>query len=150
MQRASTRVQQALRPKTSRCYDLLFRNFVGFCVCNKINIVFTTIDEIMAYMEYLVENAVSVNMVANNISAIRAKFVMYGLPHDLLHHLHHSRIQYFIRSLKINRSLTVTTRNIMSLTTLSNLVHLCESLPSGKSFKAIFLIAFFVFYAFQM
>ena len=142
MQRATTRVQQALRPKTARCYDLLFRNFVGFCVCNKINIIYITIDEIMAYMEYLVENGVSVNMVANNISAIRAKFVMYGLPHDLLHH---PRIQYFIKSLKINRPLTVTTRNIMSLSTLETLVQLCESLPSGISFKAIFLIAFFVF-----
>ena len=85
MQRASTRVQQALRPKTSRCYDLLFRNFIGFCVCNKITITSISIDEIMAYMQYLVENGVSVNMVSNNISAIRAKFVMYGLPHDLLH-----------------------------------------------------------------
>ena len=135
MQRATTRVQQALRPKTSRCYDLLFCNFIGFCVCNKINIISISIDEIMAYMEYLVENGVSVNMVSNNISAIRAKFVMYGLPHDLLHH---PRIAYFTKSLKINRPLTVTPRNIMSLATLSNLVHLCSSLTSGQSFKAIF------------
>ena len=60
MQRASTRVQKALRPKTSRCYDLLFRNFIGFCVCNTVNIFSISTDEVMAYMEYLVENGVSV------------------------------------------------------------------------------------------
>ena len=142
MHRATARVQQALRPKTSRCYDLLFRNFLGFCICTNITMSCMGIDEIMAYLEYLVDNGVSVHMVSNNVSAIRAKFVMYGLPHDLLHH---PRIAYFIKSLKINRPLTVTPRNIMSLNTLSNLVHLCQSLTSGDSFKAIFLIAFFGF-----
>ena len=142
MQRASTRVKQALRPKTSIFYDLLFRNFFGFCIRNKIIMPSISIDEIMAYMEYLVENGVNVNMVSNNVSAIKAKFVMYGLPHCLLQH---PRIAYFIKSLKINRPLTVTPRNIMSLSTLSNLVHLCKSITSGASFKAIFFIVFFGF-----
>ena len=101
-----------------------------------------SIDEIMAYMEYLVENGVSVNMVANNISAIKAMFVMYGLPHPLLQH---PRVHYFIKSLKINRPLSVTSRNIMSLPELTELVKLCDSLPIGSPFKAIFRIAFFCF-----
>ena len=98
----------------------------------------------MAYMEYLVENGVSVNMVANNILAIKAMFVMYGLPHPLLQH---PRVHYFIKSLKINRPLSVTSRNIMSLPELTELVKLCDSLPIGPPFKAIFLIAFFCFFA---
>ena len=57
-----------------------------------------SIDEIMAYMEYLVENGVSVSIVANSISAIKAMSVMYGLPQLLLQH---PRVHYFIKSLKL-------------------------------------------------
>ena len=41
---------------------------------------------IMAYLEFLVVNGVSVNMVANNISAIKANLIMYSLEHAFLDH----------------------------------------------------------------
>ena len=39
---------------------------------------------ILAYLEFLVKNNVSVNMVANHVSAIKAKFIMYDLQYAIL------------------------------------------------------------------
>ena len=40
-----------------------------------------SLDVLMAYLEFLVENKVPLNMVANNTSALTANFIMYGLDH---------------------------------------------------------------------
>ena len=39
---------------------------------------------ILAYLEFLVKNNVSVNMVANHVSAIKAVFIMYDLQYAIL------------------------------------------------------------------
>ena len=78
MKAANVRIQTAFRPKTSRCYDLLFRNFVGFCICNKIAIHSVSVEIILAYLEYMVINGFGVHMVYNNLSAIKAEFAIYG------------------------------------------------------------------------
>ena len=139
---ASARVKSSLRPKTKRCYELLFRNFVAFCICVNKSVHDINLGVALAYLEYLVENNVSVHMVANNISAIRASLIMYGL--DYLY-LDHPRVRYFVKSLKINRPLAVVKRNVMSLATLKRLALLCDDIQFGFVFKPVFLIAFFGF-----
>ena len=109
--RAASRVSHAFRPKTRRCYELLFRNFMGFCVITSLNVQSIQVHDIIAYLEYLVENGVSYNMISNNISALKANFIMYDLR---FHLLEHPRIRFFIRSLKINRPLSLVKHNILS------------------------------------
>ena len=46
----------------------------------------------MAYLQFLIENNVSVHMVANHISALKANFVMYGLDYTVLNN---PRVSYF-------------------------------------------------------
>ena len=94
----------------------------------------------MAYLEFLVENNVLANMLANNVSAVKANFVMWSLNYQLLDD---PRIKYFLKSIKINRPLCTVLRNIMSLDTLSSLIEACSSLVSPYTFKAIFLISLF-------
>ena len=53
-----------------RCYKLLFRNFVRFCLCCKIKVSCISLNEIMAYLEVLFENNVSIHMLANNVSLL--------------------------------------------------------------------------------
>ena len=52
----------------------------------------------MEYLEFLVKKQVSVSMIANHVSAVKAQFIIYGLP---FHILEHPEIKYFIKSLKI-------------------------------------------------
>ena len=98
--KASSRLHMAYRPKTRRCYQLLFRNFIGFCICSGIDPSKITLYEVLAYLEYLSENGVSCNMLANNISALKANFIMYSLQYDLMDQ---SQVRLFIKATKINR-----------------------------------------------
>ena len=139
---ANNRIKAAFRPKTRRCYEILFRLFVGFCLCSGVDLCSLDLSCVIAYLEFLVKNKVSVNMIANHVSALKAQFIMYGLP---FHILQHPKIRYFQKSLKINRPPSSVTRNIISLPILSTLVHQCSTIPFGRVFKSIFLIAFFGF-----
>ena len=117
--KATSRLHIAYRPKTRRCYQLLFRNFIGFCICSNINPSKITLQEVLAYLEYLLENGVSCNMLSNNISALKANFIMYSLHYELMDQ---PQVRLFIKAIKINRPLAITTRNIMSIDTLKDLI----------------------------
>ena len=97
---------------------------------------------VMAYLEFLVINGVSVNMVANNISAIKANFVMYSLDHAFLDH---PKIRYFLKSMKMSRPLAVTDRPIMSIDILHAFISACNFIPFVSVHAAVFLIAYFGF-----
>ena len=139
---ANSRLRDAFRPKAKRCYQLLFRNFVGFCVCAAISLRSVSLSVVMAYLEFLVSNGVSANMVANNISAIKANFVMYSLDHSFLDH---PRVRYFLKSMKMSRPLSVTDRPIMTVDTLHSFISACKFIPFGNIYAAVFLIAYFGF-----
>ena len=139
--KASSRLHTAYRPKTRRCYQLLFRNFLGFCICSDIDPSKITLHELLAYFEYLSENGVSCNMLPNNISALKANFIMYTLQYEL----EKPQVSLFVKATRINRPLAIMTRNIMSIDTLKALIAACDVLTSPYTFKAIFLIAFFGF-----
>ena len=79
-------------------------------------------------------------MLTNSISALTSNFVMWGLNYQLLDH---SRIRYFLKSIKSNRPLCTVRRNIMSLDTLASLIKACRFLVSPFTFKAILLISLF-------
>ena len=79
-------------------------------------------------------------MVSNNLSALKASFIIYHLNHSVFEN---PQIKYFVKVLKINRPLKVVQRNIMTLARLRTLVSLCDTIHCGQVFKAAFLLAFF-------
>ena len=88
-------------------------------------------------------NGTSVHMVSNYVSALKAMSVVYNLQFQIFDH---PQVKYFIKSLKINRPLTVSTKNIMDVKGLSQLIESCTGFTNAITFKAIFLTAFFVFF----
>ena len=79
-------LSSALRPRTDRCYNMLFRSFVAFCVSAELNIFQLNQMHVLSYLDYLIIHGVSVHMLANHISACKAKFTMYGLQFHLWDH----------------------------------------------------------------
>ena len=67
---------------------------------------------VLAFLECLNENGVSSNMLSNYVSAIKAKFVIYGLPTKCLQI---KRIYYYAKSHRINRPLNISKCNIISI-----------------------------------
>ena len=116
---------------------------MAFCVVCKLDVTSLSHIVVLSYLEFLVKNHVSVNMVCNHVSAIKAMAVLFNINHKALDH---PRIRYFIKALKINRPLATPVRNIMTFKTLSKLVSHCYHLENAVVFKAIFLSAFFGFF----
>ena len=131
-----------MRPKTRKCYTLLFRTFIAFCVLSNKVLHVIDVTFILCFLEFLVKNAVSVHMLRNYVSAIKANLTIWGCHYELMDH---PNIRYFIKSVRINRPLAVTKRNIIDIKTLNNIVKVCDNLYMGKVFKAVFLCGFFGF-----
>ena len=112
---ASRRLQVTFRPKTQKCYKLLFRTFIAFCVFMKvkINCVYSTC--VLSFLECLTRQNTSVHMLANYVSAIKAMFILFHLDHLVLED---PKIKYVIKSVQINRPLSFTHRNMMDVNTL--------------------------------
>ena len=141
--RAKSRLNTAFRPKTKQVYDSLFRVFVGFCVSVKVALNELSVPFILSFLEYLVDNNVSVHMVVNYVLALKAMCIVYGLQFVVFEH---PRIRYFIKALKINRPLKVTKRNVIDIPTLQKLILLCGTVGNPRVLKAIFLTAYFGFF----
>ena len=77
--RASVRLQAAFRPSTVKAYTAMFRVFMCFCVFVDLDVNHLDVDGILAYLECLHFNKVSVNMISNHLAAIKAKFIVLGL-----------------------------------------------------------------------
>ena len=121
---------------------MLFRSLVAFCVCARLNVFKLNKMHVLSYIEYLVMHGVSAHMLANHISACKAKFTMYGLQ---FHLWDHPNVRYLLKSVKINRSIEVAKKHIIDLTMLNDTVAQCDNMYLGEVFKAVFLLAFFGF-----
>ena len=141
-QRAATRIQSAFRPKTQRCYKMLFRTFVAFCVFVNLSLKKVNGKNVISFLEYLAQQNTSVHMLANYVAAIKANFIIYNLDKSCATD---PKIKYFLKSVRINRPLAVPRRNIMSVKVLKHLVSLCDGLVMGFVYKAVFLVGFFGF-----
>ena len=109
---AATRIQDAFRPKTQRCYKMLFRTFVAFCVFVKLSLKNVNEKNVISFLEYLAQQNISVHMLANYVAAIKANFIIYNLDKTCLSD---PKIKYFLKSVRINRPLAVPRKNIMSV-----------------------------------
>ena len=141
--KASVRTKAAFRPRTVRCYNMLFRSFVAFCMIMHVDLSNVSVSEALSCLEFLVENAVTVNMISNHVSAIKAMSIMYDVPYVSWDH---PKIKYFTKSLKLHRPLVLPKRNIINVKTLKSMISLCQQFREAVVFKAVILTAFFGFF----
>ena len=133
----------AFQPKTRQCYIALFRVFVAFCVCVNAPLFAISVECILSFLEYLSSYRVSVHMLANYISAVKAMGIIYGLHVEALDD---RRVKYFIKSRKVNRQFAVVKRNIMDISTLKQVIQVCMGMSNPRVYKALFLCVFFGFF----
>ena len=67
--KATTRLSTAYYPKTRQSYNRLFRVFLSFCECVKVSLHQLSVPIVLSFLEYLVANDVSVNMVIGILSS---------------------------------------------------------------------------------
>ena len=143
VQKASTRVGKAFRPKTQAAYTAMFKKvFIAFCIHMGVQLCKLNVNVILAFLECLLHNQCSAVMIANYVSALKAKCVVHNLQYNLFDNL---KIKYFIKSVKQNRSLHVMPHNIVDVECLHKICKECDSIYMGPVFKAMFLVGFFGF-----
>ena len=141
-QSAMDQIKLAYRPKTRKSYALQFRTFVAFCICMQISIFDVNLQHILCFMQFLSNSELSVHMIANYLSAVKANFILYGLNDAVFQN---QKIKLYMKSLKINRPLKPVQRNIMSIETLKRVATLCKNVFMGSVYRAVFLVAYFGF-----
>ena len=141
-EKAASRTQVAYRPKTKQDYKRMFEVFMAFCIHMRVLLHSVDVKILLSFLECLVGNNCTYSMLCNYVSAIKASFVLYDLPHDLLDH---PRLKLFLKSVRINRPVTLVPHNIIDLDMLEKISVACDSLKSAKVFRAIFLTGFFGF-----
>ena len=122
---------------------MLFRSFMAFGICAKVEFHCLSVSDALSYLEFLVDNGVSAHMISNHISAIRALSVVYDLPYGIWDH---PKIKYFVRSTKMTRPIALPKRNIIDLNTLKTIIAATQKDSNAKVYKAVFLTAFFGFF----
>ena len=120
----------------------MFSLFVGFCVFLNIAFQQVTSEVILAFMEFLTGNGASYSSVANHVSAVKAMFGLYGLP---LAMFDSPKIKLFIKSVQMNRPISVSMPSIIDISLLQKITQVCDSMYMGQIFKAIYLLAFYSF-----
>ena len=140
--RAFTRLFQAFRPGTQKCYSRMFHNFLGFLVTAGLSLQQVDISVILTFMEYLHSQNCKVASISNYMAALRAFFILYDLPTAVFKD---HKIQYFIKALKLNRPLVVKNTPIFTEQVLSQIMEVCNYLEHPHVFSALYLLAFFSF-----
>ena len=129
------RLSSALRPRTDRCYSMLFWSFVAFCVSAELNIFKLNQVHVLSYLEYLATHGVYVRMLANHIFACKAKLTVYGLQ---FHLWDHPNVRYLLKYVIIKKPIVVTKNHIIDLAVLNDIVVQCDNMYLGRIFKAVF------------
>ena len=106
--KAMLRLHLAFRSKTSKAYSAMFEVFLAFCIYMKVSIWYVSVKVVLAFIECLVCNKASPVVVANYVSAIKAKCILYYLSYHVCDNV---KIKYFLKSVKINRPLIIINNN---------------------------------------
>ena len=142
LQRAASRTTSAYRPKTRRALTSNFTLFLQFLRFSQIHISQVSHSVILAFIEFLLCSNLSYTSIQAYLSSIKSQFKMFSLPHSPLDH--HS-VAFTLHSIALNIPVLKKAKGIFYIPILQSIVHLYDSLPSGPTFKVLFLTAFFAF-----
>ena len=102
-----------------------------------------SLHNILAFLQYLHENAISPKVIRNYISSVHAQAQFYGMNCEIMAH---EAIARFLRSISINSKFSPTPRCVFDVHTLYRISLACDNLADPILYRAIFLTAFYGFF----
>ena len=120
----------------------MFKEFLAFLVAAGLSLTQVNTFTILAFLEYLAENGLNSDNIANYLAALRVMFITYSISTKPLRN---QKIQLFIKALKINKPFTPINPTIITDDMLGKILLECEKLQSPVIFKALYSFAFFSF-----
>ena len=142
MKAAYGRLSDAWAPSTLRSYTAMFRLYLAFLIFTHTPMGEVNIQHILAFLECLKCNGVKATQMQNYISAIKAYYVRFSLPHKLFDH---QQIPMFIKAIQKTSAFNVNLPNLVDRGLLTSIVQNCAFTYMGVIFKAAYLLGFFGF-----
>ena len=139
---ASTCIFSGYGPATLAAYTRYFKGFLGFLVVAQLSLPQATTLDVLAYMEHLLQDGMSVSNITNHIAGIRAMFVVYGLNTTILTD---SRIPLFLKAVRINRPLQPHITLTLDDALLLKILQVCYQFSHTPVFQALYSFCFFSF-----
>ena len=120
----------------------MFRDFCGFLVATGLLASQITHLTLLAFMEFLLQNAFTPSNIANYMAGRRASFVLYDL--DTVP-FQHQRLQYFHKAAKLQTLNFPKPKLHLDENLLLEIITACDHLQFPLIFKPLYLLAFFSF-----
>ena len=90
----------------------------------------------------MIGNGASYASLLNHIFAINSCLALYDLDFRVFEH---HKVKMILRSMQINRAITISQRVIIDINMLQQIVQVCDFMYMGQIFKSIYLTAYFTF-----
>ena len=141
-QLATSRLPHAFSKSTQRAYALLFRTFLAFVAFISWDIYQVTALRLLCFLECLQYKNVKQPKMANYLSAIKTKFLIFGL--DVACFSDH-RLRYYQKAVQMYSPLNVKLKSIIDILLLKRIVYQCDVTYMDQIFKALYLLSFYWF-----
>ena len=103
----------------------MLADFLAFLVVTGLTPCQVNVDIILAFLQYLVDNSLSVANICNYLAGLRTMFIIHSLPTQPFKD---EKIQMFVRCVRINRPLVVKSKSIFTEQMLLDIVSVTETL----------------------
>ena len=120
----------------------MYNDFLTFLVAVVLSPSQVNASHILMFLEYLHENSISASNIENCLSAIKTVTAKYGLT---VAHFLDQRIQMFIKALKTNRPLHLSTTAYIDEHVLEQILLQCDNYDNAAVYKSLYSFAFLSF-----
>ena len=134
-------IQRAYRPSTASAHRTHFTSYLAFVTFMELPLVIN-LHNILAFLEYLHQNSLSVKVIKNYLSSISTMASFYHLDRSAISH---PIVLRYLRGLSLSSPFKPTPRSIFDVPTLYLISKQCEILSDPLLFRAIFLPSFYAF-----
>ena len=133
---------QSFRPATRKAYNRMCTDYMAFLMAAGLLPSQVDVHILLAFMEYLCQNNFTPLNISNYLAGIRTFCLIYNIPNMAFKD---EKIQMFIRSLKINRPLSIKNTSILTDAMIFDILETTAQLENPQVFTALYLLAFFSF-----
>ena len=120
----------------------MFRDFCGFLVATGLHLSQVSHVILLAFMEFLLQNAITLSNIANYMAGLRASFILYNLNTAPFQN---QQLQYFHKAAKLHNQNVPKTKVNLDENLLMFIISVSETLQFSTIFKPLYLLAFFSF-----
>ena len=106
------------------------------------NILSIEVNTVLMFIEFLTYSGLKHALILNNISAIKSQLKWFEIPHPAFDHV---KVKLMLKAVSVSIRNPPKFKGIFNISSLTEIIKLCDLLPHPLVFRTIYLFAFFGF-----